>query len=283
MNNSDTENIKLYLSGFSGKTYYFVIYQGENCITISQGSIPENGRIMIDVSRKCSNYQGMGRLFVYDQACVVVGLDVYISGNNCSIHCKSLQPSKNDIIYRDAKENERLNELSQIHSSIVNRYLAMQMAVSAFSKDDKNYSIFNTERIRQQKKYQSFQIQLEKNNDYVSKFLQIDNVSREQGTQLLECENDKARNNVACITDHLDWNVLYTSGRWMAVIDLWIRLHTTILKDQKRFNSDYKKISLKLESKLYNSFRKRTLYNLKNYQLGNEKWYKALPKNKPNK
>ncbi|UTX48908.1 alkyl hydroperoxide reductase [Chryseobacterium sp. MA9] len=280
MNNSKTESIKMYFSGLSGKTYYFVIYQGENCITISQGIIPENERIIINISKKFNNYKGMGRLLIYDHACEVAGLDIYISGENCSIHCKSIQWPKENIIYRNTKENEKLNELSQMHNRIVDRYLSMQMAVFAFSKEDENYSIFNTERIKQKKLYESFQIQLGKNNDYVSKFLQIENVSRGQGTQLLECENEKARNNADWITNDLDWNVLYTSGRWMAVIDLWIRLHTTVLKDEKRFDNDYKMISLKLESKLYHSFRNRTLYNLKNYQLGEEKWYKILSKYK---
>ncbi|WP_412850778.1 alkyl hydroperoxide reductase [Chryseobacterium sp. PMSZPI] len=283
MTTSEAESIIIYLPKFLGKTYYFVIYQGENCITISQGIIPVNGRIIIDVSQKYKNYKGMGRLLIYDHACEAAGLDVYIPGGNFSIHCESLELNKENTKYINNRESEKLDELSQMHDNIVNRYLAMQMAVSVFSKESENYNVFNTECIKQQNLYKFFQIQLERNNDDASKLLQIDIISREQGTQLMEGEKDRASNTVDCIANNLNWNVLYTSGYWMKVIDLWIRLHTTVLKDQKRFNNDYKKISLKLEPKLYNGFRNRTLYNLKNYHQGKKEWYKILSKNKLNK
>lgn len=276
MNISETESIDIYLPGFLGKTYYFVVYQGEKCITVIQNIIPKNGRFRIDIAQKYNSYEGMGHLIIYDGCIEVARLAVYIPRKNFSINCLDSQLVKKNILYRNSRENEMLNELSKIHDNIVNRYITMLKAVSVFSKEDKNYSIFKTECQQQQKLYEAFQIQLEKNNDYVSKFLQIDNLSRGQGTRLLENDYDKVNNSVDYIVNHMDWNVLYTSGHWMTVIDLWINLHTNVLKNQQRFTRDYKKISHKLEPKLYNSFRNRTIYHLKNYQLGSEEWYKCL-------
>ena len=275
---SETESMKISLPRFLGKTYYFVIYQGENCKTISEGDIPENGRIIIKISQKYNNYKGRGRMIIYNHACEVASLEVYIPEGNFSIHCESIERNKKDTIQINNKENEKLNELSEMHDTIVNRYLAMRMAVSAFSQEDKNYDLFKAEYNRQKKLYKTFQAQLERNNDDVSKFLQIDSISKGQSPKLFDSEYDKADNTADYIVNSMDWNILYTSGCWVEVIDLWIRCHTVILRDQNRFHKDYKKISLKLESKLYQSFRNRILYNLKNQQ-GKDEWYRALSEN----
>lgn len=241
------QTIEMYFPHFAGKTYDFIIFQGSQTLTVLTDTIPKDGKFSLTIPREYEPYKGMSRWLITGTK-EGGGLDMYIPGNDFSVSCKESMPSKKTIIYTNNTGNNDLNTLYQKQETIFQRYNAMLWAIKAFDKTDKNYSVFKHELREQQNEYRVFQNALKTKYDYPGQFIQIVNITRGKGNELLEKENDRAKNITNYIANELDWQALYTSGHWSSIISSWVSIHTQVLKDQKKFTIEYRKINSRIKS-----------------------------------
>jgi peroxiredoxin len=241
----DAQNIDMNFPKFAGKNYDFIVFQGSARKTISQGTIPENGKFVLKIPAEYSPYTGMGQWLITGTQ-EGGGLDMIIPGRDFGVSCQEAQPTEDNIVYTKNNYNDELNRLYKEQQKILSQYAAMKQAITAFSKKDENYNVFSKEYQNQLSRFGSFQTQVSEHPNYPAKLLQIVNVSQGIGTQLLDAEEDRAKNITRQIADDIDFGVLYTSGHWREVISLWADVHTQVLKDPYQFVNDFAKIGEKI-------------------------------------
>ncbi|MEN5133241.1 alkyl hydroperoxide reductase [Elizabethkingia anophelis] len=259
----NAQEIKMDFPKFSGKSYDFVIFQGVESKTVVQGVIPENGKFTIKIPKEYAPYKGMSRWLITGTR-EGGGLDMFVLGKDYTVSCQAPEPNEKNIVFKGNESYKALNDLYRQQEGIYKRYESMLFATKSFSASDKNYTLFQNELIAQKEAYSLFQNALEKRDDYVSRFLQIVNITRGRGTVLFEREVDEADNVANYIADRMDWETLYTSGHWSSVITTWVSIHGNILQDKDRFVNEFKLISSKIKDpEKYTDFVERVLYPLK--------------------
>lgn len=249
---------------FAGKSYDFIIFQGNESKTVYKGTIPKEGKFTLTVPKEYAPYNGMSRWLITGTA-EGGGLDMYIPAKNFSVSCTEAVPTEKNIVYTGNNGNTELDLIDRKQQDILSRYEAMKQAVNAFSADDSNYPVFQKEYRDQINAYNNFHRELAGRSDYISRFLQIVNITRGLGLGLFADKKETANDVYHYITDAVDWNTLYTSGHWTTVINAWLGVHTLQIKDPAQFALDFRKVSNKISSPVvYTGFAERVAYYLSN-------------------
>ncbi|MDR2228306.1 MAG: alkyl hydroperoxide reductase [Flavobacteriaceae bacterium] len=261
-----SQQISMDFSKFAGKSYDFIIFQGDHQELVHKGIIPNDGKFILNIPAKYGNYIGMSRWLITGTS-EGGGLDMFIPGHDFSVICTEALPNEKNIIYTNNTGNANLNTLYKLQEGILSRYQSMQLAIRSYDSFSKHYSLFKREFEKQRNDYAVFQEKLRHKSDYISSLLSIINITRGMSGILSDREEERSSNISQYISQHLDWNTLYTSGYWTSVIEVWVGIHTNTLKDQSQFISEFKFISDKIQSsKLYTDFCGRVLYYLKQYE-----------------
>lgn len=256
------QKIEMSFPYFAGKTYDFVIFQGDKQQTIFQGIIPVSGKFTIIIPKAYAPYTGMSRWLITGTK-EGGGLDMLISGKDFSVSCQEAEPSEKNIIYKGNNENQQLNDLYKQQQEIFARHDAMLQATRAYPKTDKNYALFEQESETQKKSYTAFQTSFSKDPQYAKDLIRMINMTQGIGTELFDKEEKKADNIAKYVAQEMDFKVLYTSGYWSRVISSWVSIHTQVLQDPYRFVEDFSRISQKISDKnQYTDFVGRTTYYL---------------------
>lgn len=259
---SCAQTIDMDFPHFAGKTYDFIIFQGDSQQKVIQGTIPEGGKFTMKIPKEYFPYYGMSRWLLTNSK-EGGGLDMAISGKDFSVSCKEKTPDDTNIVYTGNSEVGELNNLNLQQQAILTKYMAMAQVIKAYSEEDASYPIFEKEYKQQQVLFNDFQQKLKINPDYAKKFLPIVNITRGFGTVLTETEKERAVTIAQYVADELDWQTLYTSGHWTTVISSWIEIHTEVLQEKNVFEKDFIKILRKIQDyKLRRDFAGRVAYFL---------------------
>ncbi|WP_370895954.1 peroxiredoxin family protein [Chryseobacterium gossypii] len=239
------QRISMEFPRFAGKTYDFILFRGSEPKTVYQGTIPPDGKFILNVPAEYAPYTGMCRWLITgtEQG---GGLDMVIPGGDFSVRCLSEKPDNDNIVYTGNGETKKMNRYSQRQQEIFMRHDAMLQATRAFPRSDKNYGVFQQEYKDQFRAYDSLQAELSKDKSYAAEFLKIVNITMGIGKKLEETEEKRAESIADYIADELNWDVLYTSGHWPGVISSWVDIHLQVLKDDKRLIRDFGKIGSKI-------------------------------------
>ncbi|MCT4056996.1 TlpA family protein disulfide reductase [Elizabethkingia anophelis] len=257
-----SQNIEMNFPKFSGKSYDFIIFQGDQQKTVYQGVIPDGGKFTLSVPEIYGPYTGMSRWLITGTK-EGGGLDMYIPGHDFSVSCTESQPNDKNIIYTNNSGNTELNNVYKVQQGILSRYESMALASRSYDISSPNYSVFKSEKEKLENDYVNFQRDLRQKSDYISRFLNIVNITRGIAGTLSEKEEDRARDISNYITNDLDFKILYTSGHWSEIIRSWVSIHTNVLKDPIGFVKDFKTLTNRIPSPdYYNDFCGRLAYYL---------------------
>lgn len=257
-----SQQISMNFPAFAGKSYDFILFQGDRQETVYQGVIPADGKFVMTVPKEYAPYTGMSRWLITNSV-EGGGINMPIPGKDFSVSCLVAQPSKEeDFVYKNNTDAALLNKLFREQQTIVSRGEAVNGVLNTYDKSDKSYPLFQQEYAKQQTAYTTFQESLAKNKAYAAKVFNIFGFTMGVGTELHNTEEAKARNIAAYIANGLDFNTLYTSGHWTAIISNWVDIHTQVLKDKQTFASDFAKIEKKTDAKLFTDFAGRVAYFL---------------------
>ncbi|CAM3768825.1 peroxiredoxin [Elizabethkingia occulta] len=257
-----SQNVEMNFPKFAGKSYDFILFQGDHQETVYQGIIPKDGKFTLSVPDSYGTYTGMSRWLITGTK-EGGGLDMFIPGHHFSVSCPEENPSEKNIVYINNEGDQELNRLFKYQQEILSRYQSMLLASRSYDSSFAYYSIFKTELEKQKNEYVSFQRDLREKSDYISRFLSIANLTRGIGGTLSEQEEERGRDAADYISQNLDWKTLYTSGHWSTIIGSWISIHSDILKDPVNFTKQFKAITNRISSaELYTDFCGRVSYYL---------------------
>jgi len=256
------QEIEMKFPEFAGRTYEFLIFQGNEVIKAQQGTIPEGGIFTLSIPSNYAPYTGMSKWLLTNSE-QGGGLDLAIPGHGFSVQCLSNQPNDDNIFYYGYDPVNELNRLYREQQLIVEKFEVMNRAVSLYESNSEIYDVFKIELDNLKLDYVNFVNQLKVNSNYNARFLPIVNLTNGLSHQLSEDYEAKMESNALFIADLLNINDLYTSGHWSGIISSWIMLHVQGFGDQSRFLSDFRKISNRInDPKIYSDFVSRVTQNL---------------------
>lgn len=81
-----SQKIEMNFPKFAGKSYDFIIFQGDRQEKVCQGIIPDNGQFTLSVPEAYGDYTGMSRWLITGTK-EGGGLDMFVPGHNFSVSC----------------------------------------------------------------------------------------------------------------------------------------------------------------------------------------------------
>lgn len=259
------QSIEMYWSKFAGKTYDFVIFQGDKPLTIQQDSIPKNGKFTLLIPQKYAPYRGMCRWLITGTQ-EGGGLDMAIDGKNFSIECHTDKPNTENIIFKEYNPLKGVNDLYAQQQIILDRFETMQKAIQVFDSISPLYIDFKKELKFQSKKFEEFHQKLKEDKSFIARFIPILNLSKGYATKLYDNEAEKASQFASFFANELDINELCRTGYWSTIISSWVQIHCFVLNDDKQFVEQFTTITKSINNKeIYTDFAGKVTYYLKQY------------------
>ena len=240
--NSFSQSVSMNFPAFAGKTYDFIIFQGSKQETVQQDTIPANGKFTLTIPAKFAPYTGMSRWLITGTA-QGGGLDMAIPGHNFSVTCLSDAPDTNNIVYTGFDAVNELNSLNTLQQQIIEKFTVVSKASVLYTENKKLYKIFNKEKIKQKEAFENFNKQLKSNPSFNARFLPIVNLIKGIPPHLTANEDEKVAIYNQFITKDLNFNDLYVSGHWTAIIRDWVGYQSNVVNDTAQFVKDFKLIS----------------------------------------
>jgi thiol-disulfide isomerase/thioredoxin len=134
------------------------------------------------------------------------------------------------------------------------------------AENKKLYTIFNKEKIKQKEAFENFNKQLKSNPSFNARFLPIVNLIKGIPPHLTANEDEKAAIYNQFITKDLNFNDLYVSGHWTAIIRDWVGYQSNSVQDIAQFVKDFKLISDRITNPTqYTDFVGKLTYYLTTY------------------
>ena len=263
--NCFSQSITLEFPAFAGKTYDFIIFQGSTQETVIQDTIPANGKFTLKIPAQYAPYTGMSRWLI-TRTEKGGGLDMAIPGHNFSVTCLSAQPNQENIVYKGFNAVNELNRLNTQQKQMVQKFTVTSQAATLY-KDHKKFSkLFTKETQKQKKAFAKFHQQLKNNPNFNARFLPIVNLTQGIPPQLTNNPEEKAQIYNQFITQELNFNDLYVSGHWTAIIRDWVGYQSNAVNDKTKFAQDFKQLSARIQSPIqYTDFAGKVTYYLTTY------------------
>jgi thiol-disulfide isomerase/thioredoxin len=263
--NSFSQSVSMDFPAFAGKTYDFIIFQGSKNEKIIQDTIPANGKFTLTIPKKYAPYTGMSRWLITGTA-QGGGLDMAIPGHNFSVTCLSDTPDTNNIVYTGFDAVNELNSLNTQQQQIIEKFAVVSKASVLYAENKKLYTIFNKEKIKQKEAFENFNKHLKSNPSFNARFLPIVNLIKGIPPHLTANEDEKAAIYNQFITKDLNFNDLYVSGHWTAIIRDWVGYQSNSVQDVAQFVKDFKLISARITNPTqYTDFVGKLTYYLTTY------------------
>ncbi|WP_449400969.1 hypothetical protein [Chryseobacterium wanjuense] len=258
---TNAQKISMYFPAFAGKTYDFILFHGSKT-NVLKGTIPSDGKFSIEIPKEFSPYHGMSRWLITNTE-EGGGLDMIIPGSDFSVECLAKKPSENDIVYKGNIENKKLDSLFRYQNNIIDKYSLMSKAINIYKKTENNYNLYYNEYNKQLNNYNNFLENISRSNTYINQFLMINNITTGVGRSRLNAdETTKVKDVSRYIIEHMDWQILYTSGYWDTVIKDWIDIQINFLNEEI-FMENFSITSTKLENpEIYTSYVERITHYL---------------------
>ncbi len=259
------QTIEMNFPAFAGKTYEFVIFQGNHTIKAQQDTIPAGGRFTLKVPKEYAPYIGMCRWLITNSK-QGGGLDMAIPGKGYAVTCLSATPNDTNIVYKGYNPVNELNRLYQQQQNIITKFELMSNAMQVYGAKSKLYPVFAKEQQAQAQAYKKFYKELKENDNYNARFLPIVNLTQGIPHQLTSDYRQRALLNAQYIADELNFDELYTSGHWSGILSSWVLLHTQTLAQDSLMLPHFAKITERIDNpKQYTDLVKEISYYLNYY------------------
>lgn len=243
-----SQTISMNFPKFAGKTYMFVLFQGNKTLK-EEGIIPSSGKFILKVPDEIRPYRGMARWLLTNSP-EGGGLDMTIHEKDFSIECLENNPNDSNIKYLGNDETFILNKFYQKGKSISDRYDALKMTVKLYSEDNVLKKILLEKMKEEEINYSMFQTDIENSQYYAAKFINIVNITEGIGNKLYDTDKKRIENIIDFIVYKLDMNDLFTSGHWSTVLSFWANNHLRFIKNPLRMRSEFITISQKIKQPL---------------------------------
>ncbi len=245
------QTISLNLPKLTGESYACLLFQGEQRDTVARGVVPTNGHFDLSIPSSQKGYKGMMKWVLKNDTTV----DLYLVVNNqdytatCSeaipnIHNIHFSGSDEMAFYADKQEKQQL----------------LQTQLETHRKESAKKELNNLNR-----RYEMFGKELSKSNYYAARYLEIKGMIHTM--EIASANNDL---NIALktnefITQKLDWQALYTSGRWNELFADWINLNLNTIGDEELFLGSIRQVLNRLPTnELYTAFAEKLTKSLIN-------------------
>lgn len=245
---ASAQTIDIEFPKFAGKTYDFIIFQGDKLVKIYENdTIPQSGLVRVVIPTQYAPYVGMCRWLITASA-QGGGLDMAIPGHDFKVSCLSDKPDESNIQYIGFDAVNELNRLHREQQSIIDKFETMSKATTLYDAKHPLYAAFQKEKAVQVDAYDQFHQALKQNTNHNARFLPIVNLVSGIPPKLTDDYYLKAKYVNEYIVNELNFDHFYTSGHWTGIIQSWVQMHAQMYQNKAGFVSDFNTISRRISN-----------------------------------
>ncbi len=225
------QTIQLNFPHFANRHYAFLFFQGHVQDTVARGVMPENGRVSLEIPERYNKYTGMS---VFEFTLHKGGrLSMLINDDEFSVECMDTLLNNQSIQYSGAEEGayfaEKLMEQKKIQADMDQLYQLQ----SDTTLSDVQRQMYQKELEETNQQYTHFKNKLARSKRFAAGELQILNLAHDLMYYPYISNKEKALEMNRFVAEQLDWEALYTSGKWDQVINGWLKMNTTTIQDDQ--------------------------------------------------
>jgi thiol-disulfide isomerase/thioredoxin len=223
------QTIDFYFPYLAGSEYSFHLNRGTVNDTIQRGTIGADGRLSFTLPEKDKEYVGMVHWALNPGG----GQSFVLNKENFSVSCMKPNPTENDIIFLNSKENTYLKDEFRQQQALFGKVDAIYRAKTAYADDPSLYPVFEKEFSKLQSSFDAQQKAVAASPLYAARYIQMIGFLNGLGPRLYEAgeEAQKDKDLIRYVDENLDMDYLYTSGLWNHIISSTFKLYT----DKKAF------------------------------------------------
>jgi len=247
----NSQTVSLNFPYFSGSEWDLFLLKGLNKDTVLSGTIPADGKVVLEIPESYRNYAGMARWMLRSGG----GLDFVLNGESFSVECLSDKPNEENIIYKGSVENRYLIDNYREQEKLQMRYEAMRMALVAYPEGTSLHAVLKAELETVKNSLDQFFTDLESSPLYAARFREIVNLTRGI-TKLRDTdEMTVARSTDEYFRRRMSWPALYTSNHWSGICYSWVQMHSAVIKEDSALLGSTRDILARIEdAAIYTDF-----------------------------
>jgi hypothetical protein len=235
---SHAQTIKLDFPKFADKKYVYLLMQGDKKDTIAKGILDKEGKTMLTIPKEYKDYKGMSQWMLIDGG----GLDMIVNQENFSVGSPEEQPYEENITYKESKENSYLIEQFVEQERLMQKSGLLRMIFQLYKPEEKAYDFIKNEMNSQEALLKQLVAETAKSPLYAARFREIADYAGGTVPKVYHSEEDKAKDYVQFAADKVNMDLLYTSGHWSSLLNGWMQMEISFVKDDSKLLSDSKKM-----------------------------------------
>lgn len=217
------QKVDFYFPHLAGSEYSFHINRGVVKDTIQRGTVGADGRLSFTLPEIDKEYVGMVHWNLNQGG----SQSFVLNKENFSISCLKPDPTENDIIFLNSKENTYLKDEFRKQQVLFGKVDAIYRGKAVYADDPTLSPVFDKEFSNLQVQFDARQKELAASPLYAARYIQMVEFLNGQGSHLYAPgeEAQKAEDLIHYINDELDMDYLYTSGLWNFIISSTFELY----------------------------------------------------------
>lgn len=225
------QTIQLNFPHFANRHYAFLLFQGDAQDTVARGVIPENGRVTLEIPDRYNKYVGLS-VFAFTNH-RGGRLTMLINDDEFSVECKDTLLNNQSIQYSGAEEGAYFAEMLMEQNNLQAHLDQLYQLQSDTTLSDAQRQMYQKELEETNQQYTHFKNKLARSKRFAAGELQILNLAHDLMYYPYISNKEKALEMNRFVADQLDWEALYTSGKWDQVINGWLKMNTTTIQDDQ--------------------------------------------------
>ncbi|WP_406844381.1 peroxiredoxin family protein [Flavobacterium soyae] len=250
------QTINVNFAHFAGKEYVYLLERGDKKDTIAKGKLDETGKTIIIIPASKKGYAGVSNFVLTDGG----GMDFTINNENFTVSCKEEQPNFENTKYTGSPENEFINDWVKKQGELLAKARAIQGGLAAYNKEETFYLALEKEKENLNRELKALKTSTAESKLYAAKLTEIYAVLMGASGSLDSSELESAQEINVFVRDKLDMTVLYNSGQWSNLIEGWMQLQQSIIKDDTAWFAGTKQILSRIKSnEIYTAFTEKVV------------------------
>jgi peroxiredoxin len=241
--NLHAQEISLHFPHFAGHQYEWIIFQGEDKVTVQSGEIPQDGRVTLFMPETYHDYRGMTRWLLKKGG----GLDMIYTGKGFSVECLAEQPNDKNIIYTGNSENDYLKSQHLRQQTILDKLGAVNHLLQVYAPDEDLHKTAQAEQAHLRQAFAQVQADRADSPLYAARFGEIVDFTRGIADKIYDNPEDHTAYFNDFVTHTLDFKDLYTSGHWDQVLHHWLMMNIRSEQGEQAFKDRLNKAIARMD------------------------------------
>ena len=240
------KTVTIDIPSFGNKKYVYSLSFGDKQDTILSGTLNRQGHVVLQIPAEYKDYVGVSQFRVLGG-----GLDIILNNEQAiSVSVNTLVSTQtgNPLVFVGSPENAYMQTQQKRQQEILEKIKLMQSATQLYRPSEPFYSSIEKEIKTLETQYATLKkSEYDNVTLYAARFSRMVDFLMQTGSRLNMNEEEKLTEYRHFFLHDLDYNAAYTSSVWNQLIDSWMQMQVSLIRNDDTLVSDAQKILDRME------------------------------------